>query len=85
MSRKRFGRGRKKKPFQTEDLKHGSLRNMACCMLGSWVWLTCGRVMGGETKRQEITGQDQITEGLAEQAKKFGLCLMDFREPIKSY
>lgn len=45
----------------------------------------CGRVMGGEIKGQEDTGQDQVTKVLAEQAKEFGLCLMDFREPIKSY
>lgn len=44
----------------------------------------CGRVMGGEIKGQEVTGQDQVTKALAEQAKEFGLCLMDFREPIKS-
>lgn len=28
--------------------------------------------------REEVIGQDQVTE----QAKEFGLCLMDFREPI---
>lgn len=39
-------------------------------------------VMGAETKGQEVTGRGQITKGLAEQVKEFGLCPMDFR-PIK--
>lgn len=39
--------------------------------------------MGGETRGQGITGQDQSTEGLAEQAKESGLCRRDFREPLK--
>lgn len=41
-------------------------------------------VTGAETKGHEVTVQDQITKGLAEQARVSGLCPVDFREPIKS-
>lgn len=50
-------------------------------------WHAVGMADMGEwwKVRQEVVGQDQVTEGPAEQGKESGLCLMDFREPIKGH